>query len=217
MKRKVPLISAIAYVLSWIVGLSTGVPTLALNARATNIISAYTKHKTAGILQFVIAEGLTGLFLIIFVISVYRLLKPKGFRGQAFTVCGIIAGAISIEMAALGVILITTTIPNDTLSTILRLNDTINRLDGPKMWTLAVMGFSGALLPLKVPSWIKITGYAMGLALLLSGFSYGLLLQNLSWSAYISGLLPLVWVGSLGVYISSAKKTSKYSFPIILF
>ena len=208
MKRKLPAISAIAYILAWIIGLSTGAPSLALNATVSQIVQAYTTHKTAAILQFIIAEGLTGLFLIVFVSSIYMCTKAKTMTAKVFLASGMLAGALSIIMAVLGITLITSTVLHGSVAGILHLSQTINRLDGPKMWILGLMGFSGVLLPFKLPSWIKIAGVAMGLSLVVSGFAYGLLIQNLNWSVYIAGILLLLWVGSFGIYVGFNKKQS---------
>jgi hypothetical protein len=85
--------------------------------------------------------------------------------------------------------------------------DLINRVDGPKMWLLGLMGLS--VVPFAqarlVPRWFLWLGYALAFSLLCSGITYALLLQSLAWTAYIAGLLLLAWVLVLGIIASRTK------------
>ena len=59
---------------------------------------------------------------------------------------------------------------------------------------------------IRLPGWLKTLGYSLSVALLFSDFAYGLLLHQLEWSAYVSGVVLLVWVGSFGVFLGSSRK-----------
>lgn len=199
MKARLPIIFAALYVLAWIIGLSTGAPNLALNAPPHLVAQGYTAHKAGSILQFIIAEGLTGLLLVFFVTSVTTRIRQKSTAGRAFIISGYLVGALSVVMAFLGVVLVVHAAPHGTPSGVAQLNDAINRTDGPKMLLLAVMSISANLLPIGLPIWLRAGGYALAATLVFSAISYGLLLQGIAWSAYISGLLLLLWVGALGI------------------
>lgn len=197
-KSTLPQLSA-AYVLAWIVGLSTGVPSLVLNAGGSKVAAAYTTHKTAAVLQFIIAEGVTGLMLLLLVLGVTRRTPKASAMRKLFSVSGVLAGLLSLTMAILGLVLVLHIVPQGNMASIGKWSNAINRVDGPKMWILGLMALGGARAFIKLPKWHKITGYALALSLVVSGIAYGLLIQSLSWSVYVAGALLLVWVGALGI------------------
>lgn len=205
MKRRLPMISSVLYVLAWIIGLSTGAPNLSLTATASEVTTAYTTHKTGGVLEFIIAEGLTGIFLIVVVLSVMKTARKRKKAHYVFLSSGMVAGILSIVMSAMGLLLILSVIPHGIATHITQLNDAVNRLDGPKMWLLGIMAVS-AVMAWQLPAWLKVGGYVLAASLLLSGISYGLLLQSIGWSAYIAGVLLLVWVGGFGAVLGTRKR-----------
>lgn len=58
---------------------------------------------------------------------------------------------------------------------------------------------------ISLPGWLKTLGYSLSVSLLFSGFAYGLLLHQAEWSAYVSGVFPLIWVGSFCVFLGSGR------------
>lgn len=197
--QKLAFWGGITYVLAWIVGLSTGVPNLKLQATGTQIAHAYTTHQVAAYLQFIIAEGLTAVALAVTLFATYRLSRSAN-RPVLMLIAGLSAALISVIMCVGGVWLIHMA-PHASLDHIRSLYGFVNRLDGPKMWILALMGMSGVQVLRKqfMPAWLSWAGIAMAITLLVSGIAYGTLSDTLQPSVYVSGILLLLWVCSTGI------------------
>lgn len=195
--------------LAWIIGLSSGGPNLPLDATSSAIVNGFVTHKTGAIMQFLFAEGVAGLMLLTLVIAALYGLKGKSGKlsraAKVFGISGIVACVISFTMSAIGFVLILSAAPHGTATHAKALFDLINRLDGPKMWLLGLMAIGGVRAVSKLPKWLTLTGYALAAALVVSGLSYGLLMQSIAWSVYISGILLLAWVCSFGIVLGSRK------------
>jgi hypothetical protein len=88
------------------------------------------------------------------------------------------------------------------------LSDLVNRLDGVKM--LALVGATAwiAAAGPALPRWLRGVTVALGLALIASGYAYLALSNALAWTAYVSGPLLLLWVGSAGIALSVTARRS---------
>lgn len=206
--RTIATISGIAYVLAWIIGLSSGGPDLPLNATGSEVIAAFVTHKTGGVMQFLFAEGVAGLTLLLLIAVTLFTLHRSGklsLAAKVFGISGISACLISLIMAILGLILVLSTAPQGVAAHAQNLSDLINRLDGPKMWLLGTMAVSGSMTLRGLPKWFKLVSHCLAASLLVSGLSYGLLIQSLAWSVYIAGILLLVWVCAFGILLGSRK------------
>lgn len=82
------------------------------------------------------------------------------------------------------------------------LSDLVNRLDGVKM--LALVGATAwiAATGPALPRWLRGVTVPLGLALIASGYAYLALSNALAWTAYVSGPLLLLWVGSAGIALT---------------
>ena len=207
--KRICKITAISYVLAWIIGLSAGGPSLDLNAKGSSVVSAFTTHRTSAVVQYLFAEGVAGLLLLILVVTAFRGMKSQSSKPntslKVYGVSGVIASLISLTMATIALILITHTVSHGTAAQAKTLNDLVNRLDGPKMWLLGVMAVSGVRAYRELPRWLNVTGYALACSLVVSGIAYGFLIQSLAWAAYVAGILLLVWVCGFGVTLGSQK------------
>lgn len=199
----VAMTAGIAYVLSWIIGLSLNAPSLSLNATGDQIIKAFAGHQTVVALQFGLTEILAGIMLAIAVIAVAALARKSGAKqsSQLLLVTGLTTSILSIVMGKLGLWLVYSVVPSGDVISVQQVLNIINRIDGPKMWLLAVMALSGIGLAAHgvISRWLKYVGIVLAITLLFSGIAYGLLLNNFAWTAYISGILLLFWVGTLGI------------------
>lgn len=197
------MLAAIAYVLAWIVGLSSGAPSLALNATSVQIASAFAGHQAALAFQFGFVEGIAGLMLAVTVIAIAATARQAGATQAArlLQAAGLAAAALSIVMWGLAYWLIYSVAPSGDGDRILHTFNAINRIDGPKMWLLGAMAWSsvGLVTHGVIPRWLKYVGIVLAIAAVISGIAYGLLLNSLAWTAYVSGILLLVWVCSLGI------------------
>ena len=107
-----------------------------------------------------------------------------------------LAAGISFVQCLLGVVLAGSTAPG----TAHGLFEAVNRLDGVKMFTLAVVAAAGAASG--VPArWLRYVGIALALAITASGVAYLLLIPGLVGLAYVSGPLLLVFVTGTGIHL----------------
>ena len=85
----------------------------------------------------------------------------------------------------------------------------VNRLDGVKMLTLAVMAAGGAALVRRtrlLPVWLGYLGALLAVALMVSGIGYLLLSGTLAPTAFLSGPLLLVWVTATGISVAGLQE-----------
>lgn len=205
--RSIAQYAATVYVLAWIVGLSTGAPSLTLQASGDEIISAFTTHQTQAAWQFILAEGLAGIALFITLWAAYKA-HPSALRRKLAYV-GSASSVISLIMCGLGVWLIFSIAPQGDVSYAKSIYDSINRIDGPKMWLLGAMGIIGFYLTRRhtLPHWHGIMGVIMAISLGIAGISYALLIDVLAPAVYVGGILLLVWVLSFGILVKRQANT----------
>jgi hypothetical protein len=65
---------------------------------------------------------------------------------------------------------------------------------------LAAAGIATAGTPRPlIPRWLRVVAVPLGLALLASGYAYLTLANQLGWTAFVSGVLLLLWVTGTGI------------------
>lgn len=159
------------YVLSWIAGLSLPAPSPAVNASGAAIVSAYSGHEAAGVVNFALTEGLPAVGIAVISLALAR--AAGGTRGRVLRVAGLAAMFISIAEFVLGLILVKT---QDAASAQL-LWSTVERIDGIKMFAFAVLG-AAAYGSAALPRWLRYTGAALAATMAASGVAYLLLLPS---------------------------------------
>jgi hypothetical protein len=78
----------------------------------------------------------------------------------------------------------------------------VNRLEGVKMFALAVL--AGAAVALTAPSgplprWLRYASLTLAASITISGVAYLFLIQDLAFMAYVAGVALLVWVTGTGL------------------
>ncbi|MFB9832954.1 hypothetical protein [Actinoallomurus acaciae] len=189
-----PAITGIAYTLSWVAGLSVGAPSPKIDSSGAAVVSALAGHSAAVTTQFLFTEGLPAAGLAIVSLALARVASRGGSIGVG--VAGVVAALISFCQFVLGVALAGASSPG----TAHLLFDGVNRLDGIKMCTLAVMAVAAVSTGL-LPRWLRITGVALAVAIVASGIGYLLLLPSMAPLAYVSGPLLLLFVTGTGVVL----------------
>jgi hypothetical protein len=199
--QRLILVSSVGYVLAWIAGLSVGAPSPPLDAPGAAISAAIAVSPAKFMLQVGLVEGLAGLLLLILVLSVAAVSDRNARSLKLFVACGILAGAISLTMCVSGLALgrIVGRPSGDPL--VGHLFHIMNRLDGPKMVLLAATALAGIYTQRWLPVWTKALAWALAASLAASGFAYGLLIEPLAWTAYISGVLLLAWIAIFGIQV----------------
>ena len=177
-------VTGIAFTLSWIAGLSVPAPSPKLTASGAEIAAALAGHGTAVAAQFALTEGLPAAGLAIVSVALARAARRSGAATAARFACiaGVAAAVISLAQFVLGMVLAGTSAPG----TAHMLYETVNRLDGAKMFALAALGLAGAASGV-LPRWLRYTAIALAIALAASGVPYLSLLQGGAVLAYVSG------------------------------
>jgi hypothetical protein len=107
-----------------------------------------------------------------------------------------------VTQYALGVMLAGWALPDHAAGRSSLLWEAINRLDGVKMFALAVLASAAVALTAPsgpLPRWLRYASLALAVSITVSGVAYLFLIQDLSWAAYVAGLALLVWVTGMGV------------------
>jgi len=86
--------------------------------------------------------------------------------------------------------------------------DVINRMDGAKMFVLAIMAGAGVGLVRAglLPRWLGYAGALLATALIVSGTGYLLLSSRLATAAFVSLPLLLVWVAGAGIVLGRTSR-----------
>jgi hypothetical protein len=199
----VPGVTGIAYALSWIAGLSVGAPSPKLTASGAEIVAALAGHGTAVTTQFALTEGLPAVGLAIVSIALALAARRSGALevARVAAIAGVAAALISLTQFVLGVALAGATAPG----TAHLLYQAINRLDGVKMLTLAILALAGAAAAL-LPRWLRYEAIALAIAITGSGVAYLLLLQGPAGLAYVSLPLLLVFITGTGIALGTADR-----------
>jgi hypothetical protein len=210
-RRRLLTVTGIAYSLSWLAGLSVAAPSLRLTASGAQIATAFAGHETAVVAQFALTEGLPAAGLAIIAIALARAARKSGAAaaGRAALIAGAAAAFISLLQFVLGAVLAGTASPG----TAHLLYDAVNRLDGVKMFALAVLGLAGAASRV-LPRRLRYTGIALAITIAASGIAYLLLLPGLAILAIPSGVLLLVFITGTGIVLgTSASKPRRDALP----
>ena len=130
-------VTGIAYALSWIAGLSIPAPSPPLSASGAEITAALAGHGTAVAAQFTLTEGLPAAGLAVVSMALARAASRSGAAAaaRAAFVAGLAAALVSLVQFLLGMALATASGPG----TAHALYDAVNRLDGIKMFLLAIV------------------------------------------------------------------------------
>ena len=189
-------VTGIAYALSWIAGLSIPAPSPPLSASGAEITAALAGHGTAVAAQFTLTEGLPAAGLAVVSMALARAASRSGAAAaaRAAFVAGLAAALVSLVQFLLGMALASASGPG----TAHALYDAVNRLDGIKMFLLAIVGLAGAASAV-LPRWLRWTGIALAVALVCSGVPYLLLWSGGAVLAYVSGPLLLLFITGSGI------------------
>ena len=194
-------VTGIAYTLSWIAGLAVPAPSPKLTAPGTSIIAALAGHQAAVVLQFGLTEGLPAAGLAVISIALGQAARRSGAAaaGRIAITAGVAAAIMSLAQFVLGAVLAWTTNPGPAYL----LYEAVNRLDGVKMLTLAILGLAGAASGV-LPRWLRYTGIILAIAITSSGVAYLLLLPGPAALAYVSGPLLLLFITGTGIALGTS-------------
>jgi hypothetical protein len=195
-------VAGAGYSLSWIAGLGVRAPSPAFGASGVQIVRALAGHQSAVALQFALTEGLPAFGIAAVSVALARAARHRGsvVTGRIAFVSGLVAAAISLTQFAVGMALARTAAPG----TAHLLYEAVNRMDGVKMLTLAVLGLAGAAAGTAVlPRWLRWTGAVLAASIATSGVVYLLLVQSLTIAAGPALLALLIFVTGSGLVLGT--------------
>jgi len=203
-------VAGIAYTLSWIAGLAVTAPSPEFTASGAGIVAALAGHGTAVAAQFALTEGLPAAGLAIVSIALARAARRSAATVAAWAalIAGAMAALISMLQFTLGAALAGTASPG----TAHLLYDLVNRLDGVKMLTLAILGLAAAASGV-LPRWLRYTGITLAVAITASGIAYLLLLQGLTVLAAPALVLLLLFITGTGITVGATRTTVVAAVP----
>ena len=202
----VPAVAGLVYTASWLAGLAIAPSSTSVRSTGAEVVAGFAGHEGAAVTQFVLTEGIASLALAVVVICLGR----DGLRAGAGTAARLMTGAsaaaavVGLVQCALGVYLTVSVVPADHASTAAAVSDAVNRLDGVKMFLLAVMAVAGTVLARQtglLPRWLRWTGVALAAAITTSGVGYALLNNTFALAAWLSLPLLLAWVTGAGIVL----------------
>jgi hypothetical protein len=183
----VPLVVAILYVLTWVVGLSIGAPELSADQDGAAVLSVYAAAQSA-LLQAVLVHGIAGLLLGVLAVLLAR---DSGFsvgRRRVTLAAGVLTVLLSWAQLAGEVVL---TVGGPSADAAWRVWTTVAVLDGAKMLALAVL--VSVTLPRLRARPLRWLAGAAAVSLVASGVGYLVLNPAVMGAAYVSLPLLLVW------------------------
>ncbi len=206
MRRWLPALVGVAFSVSWIAALTVGPGNLAATADGGEVVSAYTGHLAAGAVQYVLSEGLPAAGLAVVGLALAAAARRAGRLRASRTaaVTSLAAALVSLTQCLLGLLMVLGTVPDGSAGSAHLLFETVNRMDGVKMFALAVLAMSGAVLAGSgvAARWLRYPAYALAATIAASGVGYLLLLNGLTPLAYLSLPLLLLWVTGSGITLS---------------
>lgn len=203
-----PALAGVGYSAAWIASQLTGAPNLSVAAPGTQVAASLARHGGSVMAMFVLAEGVAAIALTLVVVFVARAARQRGTR-QVTRVAGMTAAGFGIASAltslaelGLGAWLVGALVPQRRTATAGTAYHLLNRVDGAKMFLLAVMAVALSAVAISaeiLPRWLTPTGLLLGASLVVSGFGWALLAPGLANSVYVSGILLLAFITATGV------------------
>jgi hypothetical protein len=205
----VPAVAGLAYTASWLAGLAIASSSTSVRSTGGAVVAGFAGDEGAAVTQFVLTEGIASLALAVVVICLGRagLRAGAGTTARLMIGAGAAAAAVGLAQCVLGVYLTVSVVPADHASTAAAVSDAVNRLDGVKMFLLAVMAIAGTALARQtglLPRWLRWTGVALAVAITASGIGYALLNNTFAQAAWLSLPLLLAWVTGAGIVLGRA-------------
>lgn len=198
-----PAAAGVAYLAAWAAGLAVWPVNLALNATAAQVAASYRAHPAEAVAQYLLTEGLAGILLgaVLACVLLPQLRDRLTVRTGGSAVLGAIAVATSLAQCVIGLLLTAAATSHDT-ARCGDLSALVTRLDGVKM--IAIAGAAAMIAAARTPGplvsgWLRVVTVPLALALIVSGYAYLTLTNQLAWTAFISGLLLLLWVTGVGI------------------
>jgi hypothetical protein len=198
-------ISGLLFVAAWIVGLLVASPP-AVTTPMANLIAYYEAHRAMVMLQAYLANGLTGILLMVFVAALQRALRRAEGASSTLSNLLLVAGAVVTSLSCLEALFvqvlanhIVATHDAAVIRTLLELNVEIDTF---KLSILGIMIAAASLLGWRVkavPPWLVWVGVVEALLLVVASGNTLFPGEVLTIALYVSGVGLLVWAAAVSI------------------
>jgi len=189
-----PMIAGFGYLASWVIGLSAFGVGPGADATDLEVSQYFADHRVATSLQSLLIHGVAAVALLTVLVAS----KRARISGHLAHAAGLTAVALSLVQLSLD--LWRSAISTGTTTT--QLVEAIDRVDGLKMFALALMVAAGVPAMRAagvIAGRMAFVGRVSAVALVVSGIAYGAAIDGLVISASLSLVLLLGWVAFQGV------------------
>jgi hypothetical protein len=222
---RVSVLAGAGYMIAWLASQLVGAPNPSIAAPGAQVVASFAGHGGPAMAMFVLAEGVAAIALAVIGVVVTRPALHKEARpgarmaGRLAAGFAIAAAAVSWVELGLGAWLLTVLVPDRRSGTAGAAYHAVNRLDGAKMFLLAVMAVALSALAMTtplLPRWLAPVGFVLAASLVVSGLGWVLLVQGLANAVYVSGVLLLAFVTCTGVTFGlRAGRTAGHQSPAV--
>ncbi|MEV1287459.1 hypothetical protein [Micromonospora sp. NPDC049679] len=182
-----------------------------MTASAADVTAAYAGHRGMAMTQSLLVHGVAALALAVVALALADVAARNRAQrwGRVAAAGGLGAAALSLAQFALGQALAAWAVPTGRTGAAGLLFDLVNRIDGVKMFALAVMAAAGVAVARRtrvLPGWLGYVGAVLAVALTGAGVGYLLVSTALTPVAYVALPLLLVWVTGTGLSLARARR-----------
>ena len=213
------LLSGLVFVAAWIVGLSL-VSAPAATASMADLFTFYREQGVLAMWQAYVANGLTGIALLVFVAALCSALRRRAGEGSTLFYLlfgtGIVVSGLSCLEALFTQVLSNSIVAlgdGAVLRTLLELNA---QIDTYKLFILGMMIGSASLLAWRVrafPLWLAWSGAVVCLLLVTASFGSLFTSGVFTIALYASGIGLLLWVAAVSFLMGWRGQTARQFQP----
>lgn len=196
--------AAVLYLVAWLLALAVAPSGTTVTATGVQVLAALHGHLAASGVQYLAAEVVAGLALVVVMLGVAGASVGYGrSAARVVAACAVVAGALSVLQGALGLWLTTVVAPAGDAELAGGVFQVITRADGLKMLDLAALATAAALLGRRgaLPGWLTGLAVVLAVTVSVSGVGYLFLVDSLAAAAYLSLPVLLVWVTGSGLAV----------------
>ncbi|MGH3200910.1 MAG: hypothetical protein ACRDOA_09485 [Streptosporangiaceae bacterium] len=208
--RRPAAVAGIGYTVAWLVSLVVGAPAPSVAASGGQVVAAFAGRDGPVIVNLVLSEGIAAVALAVVALMTARAARRTGARraGLAVAVTGVAAAAVSWAELMMAAWLQFGPVAAGHATAAGTLWSAVQRIDGAKMFVLAVMAVALAVLSLAsavLPRWLAPLALLLAAGLVISGLGYVLLANALSDAVFVSGVLLLAVVTTTGMTVQTSR------------
>jgi hypothetical protein len=223
---RVSVLAGAGYTIAWLASQLVGAPNPSIAAPGAQVVASFAGHGGPAMAMFVLAEGVAAVALAVIGVVVTRPARHQDARpaarmaGQLAAGFAIAAAAVSWVELGLATWLFAVLVPDRRSGTAGAVYHAVNRLDGAKMFLLAVMVLALSAVAMTtplLPRWLAPIGFVLAASLVVSGLGWVLLAPGLADAVYVSGILLLAFVTCSGVTFGlRVGRTRGHETPAVL-